>query len=206
MAPPPPYVATPSSFGQADSFSTVPHFHPGTNGDRFGFQESTPLVPPGTEPDLQAINNLFVTARREKERQLAASQAAHPNAGGSLADLMHQVPYFSLGSQSFSHPPSHSYSCVNQNIDPSLCGPAISRNNRNRSNGQGKRDDEGYSSDGSTSGHSGTSDEEHESRGQHAPRGQIYFTCCDHSLTLIYRLCHRSAEHSENQARVTSGG
>ena len=206
MAPPPPYVATPSSFGQADSFSTVPRFHPGTNGDHFGFQESTPLVPPRTEPDLQAINNLFVAVRREKEHQLTASQAARPNAGGSPADLVHQVPDFSLGSQSFSHPPSHSYSCVDQNIDPSLRGPAISRNNRNQSNGQGERDDEGYSSDGSTSRRSGTSDEEHESRGQCAPRGQIYFTCHDHSLTLIHRLCRQSAEYSENQACVPSRG
>ncbi|KIM50679.1 hypothetical protein SCLCIDRAFT_34081 [Scleroderma citrinum Foug A] len=63
QAAPPPYVSTPSvnttgSLGQADLFFPgVPCFHPSTNGDHFGFQEPTFLVPPGTEPDLHALNN-----------------------------------------------------------------------------------------------------------------------------------------------------
>ena len=38
------------------------------------------------EPDLHALNNLFVTAQRDKERQLTASQVACPNATGPLID------------------------------------------------------------------------------------------------------------------------
>ena len=71
----PPYVTPPSSragpFVPGETF--VRSFHPSTYGDRFGFQEPTPIIPPGTEPDLHALNNLFVAAQREKERQLAAS-------------------------------------------------------------------------------------------------------------------------------------
>ena len=61
-------------------------FHPSTHGDHFGFQEPTPIVLPGMEPDLHALNNLFVTAQRDKERQLTASQVACPNATGPLID------------------------------------------------------------------------------------------------------------------------
>ena len=172
-------------------------FHPSTYGDRFGFQEPTPIVPPGTEPDLHALNNLFVAAQREKERQLAASQVAHPNATGPPTD---QVPDFSLGSRpSSTYLPSHTYRSqdVNHNIDPSLLGPKTSRND------EGECGDEGYRSDEGTSEHSATSDEEHELPGRRAPRGQIYFIVHDHSLTLIYRFCRRSTKYTTDQARIS---
>jgi len=96
---------------------------------------------------------------------------------------------------------------VNQNIDPSLLGPAISKNNEDRNNDEGEGgDEEGYHSeyDGSTSGHSGMSDEEHELHGQHAPRGQICFIVRNHSLMFIYRLCRQCAEYSSDEARISS--
>ncbi|KIM51929.1 hypothetical protein SCLCIDRAFT_33064 [Scleroderma citrinum Foug A] len=81
QAAPPPYVSTPSvnttgSLGKANLFFPgVPCFHPSTNGNRFGFQEPTFLVPPGTEPDLHALNNPYVAAQCEKEHWLATSQS-----------------------------------------------------------------------------------------------------------------------------------
>ena len=216
---PPPYIATPStnntgSLGWADPFSPretpAPCFHPSTNDNHFGFQEPTHLVPPGTEPNLHALNNPYIAAQREKERQLTTSQVARPNATGSPAGLTHQAPYLSLGgwsSSSYLAPRNHSLPDVNQNIYPSLLGPAISKNNEDRNNGEGEGgDEEGYHSeyDGSTSGHSGISDEEHELHGQHAPRGQICFIVCNHSLTFIYRLCHRCAEYSSDEAHISS--
>ena len=172
-------------------------FHPSTYGDRFGFQEPTPIVPPGTEPDLHALNNPFVAAQCEKERQLAASQVAHPNATGPPTD---QVPDFSLGGRpSSTYLPSHTYRSqdVNHNIDPSLLGPKTSRND------EGECGDEGYRSDEGTSEHSATSDEEHELPGRRAPRGQIYFIVHDHSLTLIYRFCRRSTKYTTDQAHIS---
>ena len=32
--------------------------------DRFGFNPSAPIVPPGTEPDLQALNNPYIVVAR----------------------------------------------------------------------------------------------------------------------------------------------
>ena len=165
-------------------------------------------MPPGTEPDLHALNNLYVTAQCEKEHWLTASQVARPNTASSPAGLIHQVPCLPLGSRSSSYltPHDHSLLDVNQNIDPCLCGPAMPRNDKDRSNGEGEwGDEEGNHSeyDGSMSGHSGVSDEEHELWGQCAPRRQICFIVCNHYLTFIYRLHHQCTEYSSNQARIS---
>ena len=54
-------------------------------------------MPPGTEPNLHALNNPYVAAQCEKEHQLTASQVARPNTASSLAGLAHQVPCLPLG-------------------------------------------------------------------------------------------------------------
>ncbi|KAG1895578.1 uncharacterized protein F5891DRAFT_1194100 [Suillus fuscotomentosus] len=58
----------------ADASNTQPTFSHRQPGGRFGFAQS--IVPPGTEPDLQALNNPFVAAAREKR---ALSVSLDPN-------------------------------------------------------------------------------------------------------------------------------
>lgn len=41
--------------------SPLVYLNPGPH-DRFGFNPSPPIVPPGTEPDLQALNNPYIAA------------------------------------------------------------------------------------------------------------------------------------------------
>ncbi|KAG1856597.1 hypothetical protein C8R48DRAFT_775998 [Suillus tomentosus] len=57
-----------------DASNTQPTFSHCQPGGRFGFAQS--IVPPGTEPDLQALNNPFVAAAREKR---ALSVSLDPN-------------------------------------------------------------------------------------------------------------------------------
>ena len=71
--------------------ASQPHFHPNTDGNRFGFYQ-LPLVPPGTLPDLQALHNPIIAAQREKERQLAASQVPHSAFVSLLGDFAHRPP------------------------------------------------------------------------------------------------------------------
>jgi hypothetical protein len=51
-------------------------------GARFGFSQF--IVPPGTEPDLQALNNPFVAAAREKQALSAGLAARQPDANSDL--------------------------------------------------------------------------------------------------------------------------
>lgn len=71
-------------------------------GRRFGFQTrqgDTPIVPPGTEPDLQALNNPYV-AMAKKDAQNRTCNTVQSLAGGRQSsfsglangDLQHSVP------------------------------------------------------------------------------------------------------------------
>ncbi|KAG0703854.1 hypothetical protein DFH29DRAFT_998102 [Suillus ampliporus] len=75
-------VAPPLSM---ESGSNKPTFLQREDGGRFGF--SQPIVPPGTEPDLQMLNNSFIAAARERRVASNASQRHFPtiasNASGS---------------------------------------------------------------------------------------------------------------------------
>ena len=71
---------------QIRQVSTVPtpHFHSRTTSDCFGFHEPTHVVPLGTEPELQALNNPYIAERRAKERQLATLQVGRLTTTGIL--------------------------------------------------------------------------------------------------------------------------
>ena len=113
---PSPYVPT---AGVNPALSSQPHFHPSTDSNHFGFYEPPHLIPPGTEPDLQALNNPYITTQCEKENQLAASQAPHSTSTSSWSDFAHQPPP-SLNSQaSSSHTGPQNFFLPDQ-IDPFL--------------------------------------------------------------------------------------
>ena len=106
--------------------ASQPHFHPNTDGNRFGFYQP-PLVPPGTLPDLQALNNPFIAAQHEKERQLAASQVPHSAFVGLSGDFAHRPPP-SHDSQTSSNSHSRPWNFFSPDqIDPSLRSPVGSR-------------------------------------------------------------------------------
>ncbi|KAG2146608.1 uncharacterized protein EDB93DRAFT_1250891 [Suillus bovinus] len=71
-----------------ETVSSQPIFLQCKDGRQFGF--SQPIVPPGTEPDLQVLNNLFVAAAKATRVASNASQCqlsvnASNTAGGHLA-------------------------------------------------------------------------------------------------------------------------
>jgi len=180
----------------------VPNFHSQATGGRFGFHEPAHIVPPGTEPDLQALNNLYIAEKRAKERQAPASQIeCSVPAGYSVSDLAHQLPGLPHYSQSSSsRTADHALSRFDQNIDPSLRNAPVSgkagQNNEVADNSEGKLGPEdpsweGHydgSEDNSNSESSGESDEECELRRKQVPAGWICFIFCNHTLTFLRRL------------------
>ncbi|KAG9312840.1 hypothetical protein JVU11DRAFT_6268 [Chiua virens] len=63
--PPPPYVP------EVDTTPVLVFYQRSSESDWFGFSASTPqthIVPPGTEPNLQALNNSYIAAREEQAR------------------------------------------------------------------------------------------------------------------------------------------
>jgi len=108
----------------------MPNFHLQTASGRFGFREPAHLVPPGTELDLQALNNPFIAERCAKERQATASQIERSvSTGSGVSDIAHQLPDLSCYSRtSSSRIADHPLSRFDQNIDPSLRNPPISGN------------------------------------------------------------------------------
>lgn len=51
----------------------VPPYYNSGPQDRFGLNPLPPIVPPGTEPDLQALNNPFIAAARSSQSNLVSS-------------------------------------------------------------------------------------------------------------------------------------
>jgi hypothetical protein len=94
------------SFIKEDSEPNHASLQPGLmlrkTGGRFGFQTpqgDTPIVPPGTEPDLQALNNPYI-AMAKKNAQNRNRNAVQSLTGGHQSpfnvlvngDLQHSVP------------------------------------------------------------------------------------------------------------------
>ena len=122
----------------------VPNFHSQTDGDRFGFHQPGYLVPPGTEPDLQALNNPFIAEKRAKERQLAAACIQHSNSAGSGVST--------TVVSTTDRPPSD----FEENIDPSLRGPAVSgKTARSNEDGSNEAESVGDGEDGEGNGYKG---------------------------------------------------
>jgi len=116
--------------------SVVPNFHSQTNGDRFGFHQPSHLVPPGTEPDLQSLNNPYIAEKRAKECQLAAAHIQRSNSAGSGVVHQPQLPYARRPSSITATTAStvdRPLSDFKRNLDPSLRGPVVSGKTR-RSN------------------------------------------------------------------------
>ena len=174
----------------------VPSFYSQTNGDHFGFHQ--PIVPPGTEPDLQALNNPFIAEKCAKEHQLAAAHTG--GSGGS--GVIHQPPQPYAGQSSSitvntTSTTDRALSGFKQNLDPSLRGPVVSGNTRrNDENGDNEVESAGDGEDGEGNGYEGdqtdTSDNESDDDltqpRQQAPAGLICFIVLDHTLTFVRRL------------------
>jgi hypothetical protein len=83
-------------------------------GGRFGF--SPPIVPPGTEPDLQALNNSFVAAANSASQEARGDHHVIPVATSDDDDLSRPVlsraPSVTMAPQS--HPRFY------ETIDPTL--------------------------------------------------------------------------------------
>ncbi|KAG1855879.1 hypothetical protein C8R48DRAFT_776247 [Suillus tomentosus] len=76
-----------------DASNTQPTFSHRQPGGRFGFVQS--IVPPGMEPDLQALNNPFVAAAREKcalSVSLDPNRRLLPTATSRNIDLVQPAP------------------------------------------------------------------------------------------------------------------
>ena len=158
--------------------ASQPHFHPNTDSNRFGFYQP-PLVPPGTLPDLQALNNPFIAAQREKERQLAASQVPHSALVSLSGDFAHRPPpSHDSQTSSNSHSRPQNFFSPDQ-IDPSLRSPVGSRQARQydgaADNGEShvgyEEDDAGY--EGNTDDRSSDESDGEDEPPQRASRRQI---------------------------------
>ena len=72
-------------------------------GGRFGF--SPPIVPPGTEPDLQALNNSFVAAANSANQRLTSSNTTSHNIPATIStDSSSQPSLPRTSSVTQSHP------------------------------------------------------------------------------------------------------
>jgi hypothetical protein len=72
-------------------------------GGRFGF--SPPIVPPGTEPDLQALNNSFVAAANSANQRLTSSNTTSHNIPATIStDSSSQPALPRTSSVTQSHP------------------------------------------------------------------------------------------------------
>ena len=170
----------------------VPSFYSQTNSDRFGFHQL--IVPPGMEPDLQALNNPFIAEKHVKEHQLAA---AHTAGSG----VVHQPPQPYAGQSSITvntaSTTDRALSGFEQNLDPSLQGPVVSGNTRpNDEDDDNGAELAGDSEDGEGNGYEGdqtnTSDDKSDDYltqpHQQAPASLICFIVLNHTLTFVHRL------------------
>ncbi|KAG2091186.1 uncharacterized protein F5147DRAFT_657970 [Suillus discolor] len=96
----------------ADASNTQPTFSHRQPGGRFGFAQS--IIPPSMEPDLQALNNPFVAAAREK-RALSVSldRRLLPTATSRNNDLAQPAPSKSRSSV-------QPNTMFHKNLDPAL--------------------------------------------------------------------------------------
>ncbi|KAG2056651.1 hypothetical protein BDR06DRAFT_1005945 [Suillus hirtellus] len=103
-----------------ETVSSQPVFLQREDGGWFGF--SQPIIPPGTEPDLQVLNNLFVAAAKAtrvasnaSQRQLSVN--ASNTAGGHLATSGGPLPQTAVSRMaSTTSADTHFY----HNLDPAL--------------------------------------------------------------------------------------
>ncbi|KAI5995117.1 hypothetical protein EDD15DRAFT_2366042 [Pisolithus albus] len=114
-------------------------FHSQTRGDRFGFHEPDHLVPPGSEPDLRALNNPYVAEQVAKECQSTTSEIeGSVSASSGVSALAHRLPHLSCNNRSSSsltasrsYAPAatvdHIRSTFEQNLDPTLKAPTAFR-------------------------------------------------------------------------------
>ncbi|KAI6004881.1 hypothetical protein EDD15DRAFT_2359797 [Pisolithus albus] len=154
---PPPYVSDVPSSGrshvkgkgayglaQGDTAPT-PSFHSQTVDGRFGFHEPTHLVPPGSEPDLRALNNPYVAERTVEGHRSTTSQNQRPvSTGSGVSDLAHQLPRLTCNGRSSSSLSASRPLDFEQHLDPSLqhpTAPRKARPNRN-DNSEGECVDE----------------------------------------------------------------
>ncbi|KAG1785086.1 uncharacterized protein HD556DRAFT_1314535 [Suillus plorans] len=155
-------VIPPSSMEASD---VQPSFHQHEAGARFGFSQH--IVPRGTEPDLQALNNPYVAAAREKvaatclPAPIGASAAIRRLPATTTRSTKKDfVPPIPLRSTSAAHQSDHMFY---QNLDPTL---------RSADDGSGQKDSgSDTSSEGSDT--STTDDEEDQEVGWGASKGYL---------------------------------
>ncbi|KAG2094409.1 uncharacterized protein F5147DRAFT_779012 [Suillus discolor] len=103
-----------------ETVSSQPIFLQREDGGRFGL--SQPIVPPGTEPDLQVLNNSFVAAAKatcvaSNASQCQLSVSASNTAGGHLATSGGPLPQTAVSRMaSTTSADAHFY----HNLDPAL--------------------------------------------------------------------------------------
>ncbi|KAI5985286.1 hypothetical protein EDD15DRAFT_2200738 [Pisolithus albus] len=140
---PPPYVSDVPSSGrshvkgkgayglaQGDT-APAPSFHSQMVDGRFGFHEPTHLVPPGSEPDLRALNNPYVAERTVEGHRSTTSQNQRPvSTGSGVSDLAHQLPRLTCNGRSSSSLSASRPLDFEQHLDPSLRDPTAPRKAR----------------------------------------------------------------------------
>ncbi|KAG2051374.1 hypothetical protein BDR06DRAFT_973891 [Suillus hirtellus] len=155
-------VIPPSSIEASD---VQPSFHQFEAGARFGFSQH--IIPPGTEPDLQVLNNPYVAAARKKVATMclpapigASAVIRCLPATTTRSTKKNFVPPIPLRSMSAAHQSDHMFY---QNLDPTL---------QSADDGSGQKDSgSDMSSKGSDT--STTDDDEDQEVGWGASKGYL---------------------------------
>ncbi|KAG2123538.1 hypothetical protein BD769DRAFT_1389162 [Suillus cothurnatus] len=131
-----------------DASNTQPIFSHHQPGGWFGFAQS--IIPPGMEPNLQALNNPFVAAAREKHAQsvsLDPNRHLLPTATSRNNDLVQPAPSKSRSSM-------QSNATFHKNLDPALLsagdvhsGAGYTRSESSESSTDDNDDDGGHADD-----------------------------------------------------------